>query len=171
MDPVLEKKNNKRHSPRIVAGIILILFGGATLLQRWFDIGNAIVLLLGMSMLAWGSISHKTGLIIPGGVLTGIGLGILAMQGPWQFPAVDQNGVFLLCFALGWFLITFLTALFTCTQWWALIPGGIMALIGGSILVTNGAIGWLDLNLVYAVILIVTGLILLVYRGRAKKND
>jgi uncharacterized membrane protein HdeD (DUF308 family) len=121
--------------------------------------------------LAWGSVSHRTGWIIPGGVLTGIGLGILAMEGPWQFPVADQNGVFLLCFAFGWFLITILTALFTCTQWWALIPGGIMALIGGSILVTNGAVHLEDLNLVYAIILIAIGLILVIYKGRVKKNE
>ena len=46
-----------------------------------------------------------------------------------------------------------------------------MAVIGGSILVTNGAVRWLDLNLVYALILIVVGLILLVTRGRSMKND
>ena len=122
-------------------------------------------------MLAWGAYSHTSGWIIPGGVLSGIGLGILAMQGPWQIPVAVQNGVFLLCFALGWFLITLLTALFTCTQWWALIPGGIMALIGSGILLTNGALRWMDLNLLYAAILIVIGLILLVYRGRPKQND
>ena len=84
-------------------------------------------------------------MIIPGGVLTGIGLGILAMQVPVQFPAVDQNSIFLLCFALGWFLITLLTALFASTQWWALIPGGIMALIGGSLLIANGpSVGWIS---------------------------
>ena len=156
---------------RIAAGVILIVLGTATLLQRWLDSGNYIVLLLGLGMLIWGSLSHKTGLIIPGGVLTGIGLGILAIQGPWHFPFDGQNAIFLLCFALGWFLITLLTALFTCTQWWALIPGGIMALIGGTILVTNGAFRWMDLNLVYAAILIVVGLILLVFRGGTKKNS
>ena len=109
--------------------------------------------------------------IIPGGVLTGIGLGILAQEGRWFFPAADQEGVFLVCFALGWFLITALTALFTKTQWWALIPGGIMTVIGGSILATNGAVRWEDLNLVYAVILISAGLILLAYKGRAKKSE
>ena len=171
MDPILEKKINRRRNHRIAAGVILVLFGIATLLQRWLDIGNYIVIVLGVGMLVWGSVSHRSSWIIPGGVLSGIGLGILAMQGPWQIPIADQNGVFLLCFALGWFMITLLTALFTCTQWWALIPGGIMALIGGSILVTNGTIRWMDLNLVYAAILIVVGLILLVFRGRPKKND
>jgi hypothetical protein len=171
MDPVLEKKINNRWNHRIAAGVVLILFGAATLLQRWFDIGNFIVLLLGLGMLVWGLVSRRTGWIIPGGVLTGIGLGILAMEGPWRFPAADQNGVFLICFAFGWFLIAILTAFFTCFQWWALIPGGIMALIGGSVLTTNGTIRWEDLNLVYAAILISVGLILLVSRGRAKKNE
>ena len=167
----LEKKINNRRSHRIAGGVILILFGMATLLQRWFDIGNYAVLLLGLGMLGWGSVSRRTGWIIPGGVLSGIGLGILAMEGPWRLPIENQNGLFLLCFALGWFLITILTAIFTCTQWWALIPGGIMALIGGSILVTNGIVRWMDLNLVYAIILIVVGLILLVTRSRSRKND
>jgi hypothetical protein len=170
MDTNLEKKPRSHHRG-VAGGIILILIGSAILLQRWLDIENYIVLLLGLTMLVWGSVSHKGGLIIPGGVLTGIGLGILAMQGPWQFPLADQNGVFLLCFALGWFLITILTALSAHVQWWPLIPGGIMALIGGGILVTNGAFPWIDLNLVFAAILIVLGLILLVTWGRTKKND
>ncbi len=170
MDPVLDKKINTHRNHRLAAGSVLILFGAATLLQRWLEIGNYIVLLLGLLMLVWGSFSHRTGWIIPGGVLGGIGLGILAMEGPWLFPAADQNGLFLVCFAFGWFLIIILTALFTCTQWWALIPGGIMAVLGGSILVTHGSIRWEDLNLVYAAILISVGLILLVYRGRQKNN-
>jgi len=171
MDTHLDKKTNYRRNNRIAAGVILILFGAATLLQRWFNIGSFIVLLLGLFMLVWGSTQRRTGWIIPGGVLTGIGLGILAMEGPWQFPSVDQNGIFLLCFAFGWLMITILTAIFTCIQWWALIPGGIMALIGSIILVSNGAIPLEDLNLVYAVALIAVGLILLIYRGRAKKNE
>jgi hypothetical protein len=171
MEPDLENKINPRRDHRIAGGVILILLGTATLFQRWFDIGNYLVLLLGLGMLVWGSVSHRTGWIIPGGVLAGIGLGILAMEGPWHFPVADQNGIFLLCFALGWFLITLLTALFTCTQWWALIPGGIMALIGGSILVTNDAIRWTDLNLVYAVILVSIGLVLLFHKSNSKKKE
>jgi hypothetical protein len=171
MDPTFEKKIDNRHNHRIIGGIILILFGITILLQRWFDISTYAVLLLGSAMLVWGSVSHRTGWIIPGGVLSGIGLGILVMEGPWHFPVEQQNGIFLLCFALGWFLITLLTALFTCMQWWALIPGGIMALIGGTILVTHGAAHWEDLNLIYAAILIIIGLILLVYKNRPKKSE
>ena len=171
MEPTRGNKIDTARTHRFAAGVILIIFGLASLLQRWLDIGNYIVLLLGLFMLVWGSVSRRTGWIIPGGVLTGIGLGILAQEGRWFFPAADQEGVFLVCFALGWFLITALTALFTKTQWWALIPGGIMTVIGGSILATNGAVRWEDLNLVYAVILISAGLILLAYKGRAKKSE
>ncbi len=167
----VEKKIDSRRSHRAVAGIILIVFGAASLLQHWLKIGNYITLLLGIGMLVWGSVSRRTGWIIPGGVLTGIGLGIMAMEGRWLFPHFDQNGVFLICFAFGWFLITLLSGLFTCTQWWALIPGGIMTVIGGSILAANGAVRWEDLNLIYAVILMSVGLILLAYGGRSKKNE
>jgi hypothetical protein len=170
MNSVLEKKNERRHNNRIFAGVILILLGATVLLERWFDIGMYAVLLLGIGMLTWGCVSRRTGWIIPGGVLSGIGLGILVMNGPWKFPAVDQNGIFLLCFALGWFLITLLTALFACAQWWALVPGGIMALVGGSLLVTKGAVRWADLNLIYAGLLILGGLALLASRGRTPKD-
>jgi hypothetical protein len=42
----------------------------------------------------------------------------------------------MLSFALGWLLVTVLTAVFTSeTHWWALIPAAIMGLIGGTVLV------------------------------------
>jgi hypothetical protein len=170
MDTNLERKTNDRRNHRIAAGVILIVFALASLLQRWLDIGNYIVLVLGLGMLIWGSVSCRTGWIIPGGVLTGIGLGILAEEGHWFIATVDQGGVFLVCFALGWFLIALLTGIFTRTQWWALIPGGVMAIIGGGILVTNGAVRWQDLNLVYAIVLFCVGLFLVAYKGRSLKS-
>jgi len=169
MDENVEKKNRRTRQHQLAGGILLVLIGTTTLLQRWFDIGTSSVLLIGAAMLIWGSISRRTSWIIPGGVLSGIGLGILIMNGPWKFPVQDQNGIFLLCFALGWFTITLLTALFTCVQWWALIPGGIMGLIGGGILATHGSIHWMDLNLIYAILLILLGLSLLVYRSRPRR--
>jgi len=171
MEPDINKHSSKQLDRRLTGGVLLILLGGAVLLQRWFNIGMYMALLLGSLLLAWGCLARRKGLIIPGGVLTGIGLGILALEGPWQIPAELESGVFLLCFACGWFLIALLTALFTCTQWWALIPGSIMAVIGGSILVTHGAIHWEDLNLVYAAALICVGLVLIVYRGRSSRNE
>ncbi len=170
MNSEIEKKITPRHNQRLFVGVILVLFGAMLLFQRWFDITTYAFLLLGFAMLAWGSLTHRTGWLIPGGVLSGIGLGILAMEGPWNFPAEMQGGIFLVCFAFGWFAITLLSAIFTCTQWWALIPGGIMAVIGGAILVTRGGIHWQDLNLVYAAVLIVVGLLLLFFRSRPRQE-
>ena len=93
MNTNLEKKIDNRRNHRIAAGVILIIFGAATLLQHWLDVGNYIVLLLGLGMLVWGSVSRRTGWIIPGGVLTGIGLGILAMEGRWFFPQLRTRMV------------------------------------------------------------------------------
>jgi len=75
-------------------------------------------------MLIWGSDSRKTGLIIPGGVLTGIGLGILASKAPGISPTWARTPFSWLCFALGLVPDHLPDAIFTCTQWWALIPGG-----------------------------------------------
>jgi hypothetical protein len=171
MNPETETKIDRRSNHGLAAGIFLILFGAAALLQTWVDIGNYVVLLLGAGMLVWGSISRRKGWLIPGGVLTGIGLGIFAMEGPWHFPDAIKGGIFLLCFAFGWFLIVLLSALFTCAQWWALIPGGIMAVIGGTILATNGLVRWQDLNLFYAAALISVGVILIALRGRSRRNE
>ena len=172
MDTNLEPKSTNHHNPRLVAGIILIIIGAVALVQRWLDIGSYVTLLLGIGMLVLGSATHKRGWIIPGGVLTGIGLGIAISEGPWHIAGLDESGLFLLCFAVGWFLITALSALFTdCTMWWALIPGGIMVVLGITMVVTRGNVRWEDLNLVYAAILIIVGVTLLATRGRAKKSD
>jgi len=172
MDTNLEPKSTNRHNPRLIAGIILILIGVVNLLQRWVNIDNYITLLLGIGMLTLGSVLHRGGWLIPGGVLTGIGLGILVTEGPWSIPGLDHSGLFLLCFAVGWFLITALSALFTtCTLWWALIPGGIMAVLGIIMLATRGNVRWEDLNLVFAAILITIGVTLLSSKSRAKKSD
>ena len=141
------------------------------LLNHWFNIGSYTVLLIGCAMLLWGSLFRLKGWVIPGGILSGIGLGILVTEGPWHIPENLMTGVFLLCFSMGWFSIVLLTGLRTCPQWWAAIPGGIMAVIGASILATNGAIHWDNLSLPFAVVLIVIGLFLLVSRGWAGKDD
>jgi hypothetical protein len=100
--------------------------------------GLYLALAAGMTMLLLGALLHKNAWIIPGGVLSGIGLGIVLLEGPWAVPEVRQSGLFLICFALGWFSITLLSRLTTRkTQWWALLPGGIMVLLGVAIMLQS----------------------------------
>jgi hypothetical protein len=125
----------------LIWGIILVGIGLLALADQFINIhwGNWGVLFLpalGGGFLLWGILSRQAGLIIPGGIISGIGWGAALITGPLSNLDGDyEGGIFMLTFALGWALITLLTAVFTSkTHWWPLIPGGIMALIGGGIL-------------------------------------
>ncbi len=132
-----EKRDN------LAGGLILISIGLIALLSQFelfSDFGNFATFFmagLGGLFLVWGILTRQAGLIIPGGIISGIGWGIVLITGPLlQLDGSDAEGaVFMLTFAAGWAAITILTAVFTDeTHWWALIPGGIMALIGGSLI-------------------------------------
>ena len=145
----MSKKRNE-----LVAGILLIVIGLLVFAQNIFELpaletlGIYFVLALGLFFLAWGIITREGGLIIPGGILSGIGLGIVLVAGGTGFgDELQSGGVFMGAFALGWLLITILTAVFTSeTQWWPLIPAAIMALISGALLIEGPfmfALEWL----------------------------
>ena len=128
-----------------IGGVLLISIGVLFLLNQFFDLPGLenvaifFVLGLGLFFLAWGVYSREAGLMIPGGFLTGIGLGIALVAGPFEFEDGNlSGGVFMGAFALGWLLITIFTALFSDeTQWWALIPAAIMAIISGALLIAG----------------------------------
>jgi hypothetical protein len=166
---------NGANLQKIAGGVILILAGVMLLLARWLDIGMFLVLLMGAAMLTWGAISRRVGWIIPGGLLSGIGLGILALEGPFKLAALSEapsGGVFMLCFALGWFLVALVSRLVACkTMWWALIPGGIMAVLGGVMLLGGEWLKLLELsNFVWPVAMILAGIYLVFRWSRAKTN-
>jgi hypothetical protein len=124
-------------------GFILVIIGLIALVGQVVDLdsfpnlGLFIVPTIGAVLLLWGILSREAGPIIPGGIMSGIGTGILLNSGPFEIVSeANEGGIFMLSFALGWVLITVLTAVFTTeTHWWALIPAAIMGLIGGTILV------------------------------------
>jgi hypothetical protein len=122
---------------------------------------------LGGLFLIAGIIGRQVGFIIPGGVLTGIGLGLIFTQNP-QAAGTEtaQGGVFFIGFALGWFLITVLSKLFTSeTQWWALIPGVIMALLGGALMLGGAALNVLEfVGRWWPLLLVALGLVIIVRR-------
>jgi hypothetical protein len=133
--------NNRRG--QWVGGLFLIGLGLLFLLNQFTDLPGLenvaiyFVLVLGIIFLAWGVLSREAGLMVPGGILTGIGLGIALVAGPFAVASGDRGGgIFMGAFALGWVLITIFTALFTDeTMWWPLIPAAIMALVSGGLLV------------------------------------
>ncbi len=120
---------------RIVAGIALIAIGLLALLAQltnWSILGWMVLPTLALIFLAWGILTRNFGLIIPGGILGGLGLGVFTMVGPMSsLFAGLQPGVFMLCFAAGWAFITLLSPITSDrVQWWPLIPGAVIGLVG-----------------------------------------
>lgn len=168
-------KNNKRDG--LVGGLILIGIGVIALLAQfvdfisWETFGVYFLLLLGCAFLLWGIVSRQPGPMIPGGILSSLGLGTVMLVNGWTPAGMDEGGVFLVVFGLGWFLITLLTTVFTNqTQWWALIPGSIIAFVGLSILFGGIFMKTLTaVSVLWPVILIIVGVYVL-WKARGQKE-
>ncbi len=126
---------------RWIAGVALILMGLLLLAASFFAQGLWVLLGLGALFIAWGLAVREPGLLIPGGVLLGVGGGIWMTQ----WPAVAGNdrlegAVFMLAFGAGWCLISLLAAALGCRMLWPLIPGGVFFAIGLPLLVGGAAL-------------------------------
>lgn len=156
-----------------LGGAILIVIGvlalmGQFIRAEWF--GLLVLPTLAALFLLAGLFTRAPGLIVPGGILGGLGLGTwLVASGPYAEAAeTTSGGVFLLAFASGWVLITVLTALLRRAMWWPLIPGAILALIGGALLVGGTALTVLEwAGMLWPLALIAGGVALLLKRRSA----
>jgi hypothetical protein len=99
---------------------------------RWVDFVLYISLGIGLPLLLWGMITRLIGLIIPGCLLLGAGLGVyLAWRSPIPENGLTQTGIMLVCFAFGWMAISVAARrVIHKSVWWPLIPGGILAVVG-----------------------------------------
>ena len=94
--------------------------------------------MLGLAFLAWALLARKCPLLIPGGILTGLGTGLLLRD------THGGNSTFLFCFAGGWVLITLLSLLvFRRWVWWPLIPAAAMTFSGLSLLAGPELRSWM----------------------------
>lgn len=165
-------KEGKRSG--IFGGIVLIVIGLLALAAQFIEFGEWLGLLilpaLGLIFFAWGIVTRESGLMIPGGILSGLGLGTLLITvGPFADTGGDfQGGIFMLAFALGWFLIPIVSSLVTGdNHWWAVIPGGIIGLIGAASIfggVAFTALEWL--GRFWPVFLILINLYILLRRSK-----
>ncbi|MBV9789208.1 MAG: hypothetical protein JOZ51_13585 [Chloroflexi bacterium] len=140
----LQPQAQQSRQSTIGTGLVLVGIGLMIFLVNRLDLGVMLFPLLGGSFLLWGVLSRAAGPLVPGGVLSGIGLGVVLKSQFGQLMSDEHaGGLFLLGFAVGWLIITLLSRIATDDpQWWALIPGGIMATVGGAVLL--GGV-WLDL--------------------------
>lgn len=152
---------------RFVIGTILVLLGLVMLIESitsWSVLGLLILPTLGLAFAIWGCASRRAGLIIPGGILLGVGIGALLVDKAFaQASGTEQGAVVTLCLALGFAVITPLTWAFTRhMHWWPLIPGGVLAIAGISLIGGEwGAQALIWLGRLWPITLILAGAILL----------
>lgn len=121
----------------------------------------------GFILLAVGVYKKLIGLIIPGCLLIGIGPGIaIAWMGYSGANALAPTGTMLVWFALGWGLITlFSRTVIDQFVWWPLIPGGILAMVGGGLYIggnPGNAVSFIGNT--GSIVMIIFGLYLLLMR-------
>jgi hypothetical protein len=160
----------KSNRSGLAAGLTLIAMGALLLLAQVANFPGLFFLpaLAGL-FLIWGLATRTTGLLIPGGILAGIGSGAYLVEQP--FAAVSdpaKGGLFLLAFAAGWAMISALSIFTSANRrpvLWPLIPAGVLALVGA--LLTAGGVGLKVLEAAgqgWPVILIALGLYFILRR-------
>ena len=152
---------------RVAVGAVLIVIGLILLASQFIEgfADRAWPVVIGGAFVAGYFYRKAYGLLIPGCILLGIGLGNLAAGSIREFGDFDS-----IALGLGFIAIFVIAALYEGrTHWWPLIPGGILVIRGlqeGSQAVRDLiAVGW-------PVILILIGLLLLagVFRATGRRS-
>jgi len=124
----------KRFGRRRVWGVVLLVTALLALLNRYgpWHSDHLILPLLGVGFITWAVVGRVPGLLVPGGILLGIGSGFSA-QRFYGLGAGSNSGqaLFLCCLALGFLLITLLSLIFFRSRvLWPLWPAAFIALAG-----------------------------------------
>lgn len=152
---------------RATGGVLLIAVGLLLLAGQLIRVDHLFLPMLGGIFILAALSQRNPGLLVPGGVLMGIGVGSFLIDNVfWGLAEPARGGLFLLSLAGGFVLITVLSTLFMRhAQVWALFPATIIGLIGGALFIGGSAVNMLAfLGQVWPVFLILGGLMLLVQR-------
>jgi hypothetical protein len=139
----------------VIAGLGLFFLAG----QVEPDIWQYVPLIIGLALLGVFVLRREYGFLVPGSILTGVGIGIVLERAAVSGDA--GGGVMMLSLAGGFLGIWVLGSIYRLPQnhWWPLIPGGILTLIGLALFVGDEA---QDLLRFWPIILVVIGAIVLV---------
>jgi hypothetical protein len=174
-----EAERRRKNIDRGVWGAMLVVLGLMALAANIWNsalIGTLVLPVLGVMFIVWGFLQRSGGLMIPGGILTGLGLGTLAQQTLLVTANGEvRGGIVVLGLALGFLVIMPLSqAAEGHFHWWPSIPGGILLVVALAILAGPGGVGVLQvLGTLWPVALIVVGAYLLwmLYRSRGSQDE
>jgi hypothetical protein len=123
---------------RISLAVVLGTAGAMFLTDRLspgWPFGDAAALVIGLELLAWAVLARAAGLLVAGGVLTGVGTAIVLVSGPLQGSDAGQvGGVWFAALGMGFALVAGLARpLRIDAQDWAWIPAGCLVVAGAAI--------------------------------------
>ncbi len=132
-------QSNATRNPRLVVSGIFIVVGMIVFVDQYIQSGWITLVaipLTSLMLIAGGIRLRKTGLLITGSLLFGLGAGIFfVLYDRFTFSLQLRIGIALTFFGISWMLMPFLNSLFASTStWWALLPGGLFVSIGGAFL-------------------------------------
>lgn len=169
-EPTNETAKSNEGRERVILAVMLIAIGLLVFLSQIIDLPQIQLLILpGLALifLLWGLLIREIGLLIPGGILAGIALGVYLITGPYAGQIEEnQGGIFLLAFSAGWALISLLSLVSKQGfQWWPLIPGGIIGLVGLAVMRGGAAMQLLEiLGYAWPLALVAVGVYILLKR-------
>ena len=149
---------------RMALAVILIVVGAVGLASQMFelttDVGGWIVMIIGVGLLGAFAYTRQYGYLIPGGIMTGLGAGIISSEAFTFATDEASSGAIVLGLGLGFLSIWVIGAIVRIAQnhWWPVIPGGILAVVGGALLVGGQAVDLLDY---WGVVVIAVGVFVL----------
>jgi hypothetical protein len=115
----------------VIAGAVLMIIGGAALVSQLFpDYNRYLPLAIGLGLVAVFAFTRNYAALVFAGILTGLGVGLVAAQ---AFPSEEADGVgAVLGLGLGFISIWVVGRLMHLPHhhFWPLIPGGILSIVG-----------------------------------------
>ncbi len=126
------------HRDRTFLAVVLLTAGGMLLTDRLVDgwpLGDAVALVIGLELLVWAVTARAAGPLIGGGIATGVGAGILLVDGPLQgHDAPEVGGAWLFALGVGFALVAGGARLLRVErQEWAWIPAGCLVGLGAAV--------------------------------------
>lgn len=156
-----------RRDGRLVTGAILIVLGlGLLALQFVQGFGEAVLFFLIGGLFVAGYLYRDAyGLLIPGGIFLGLGLGAIGEGAVLEFADFEAIGL-----GIGFLSIYVIALVYQgSSHWWPLVPGFILILVGlatgNEVLQRLLSVGW-PLILVFIGLMFLAGAFGLLGRGR-----